>query len=68
MADAVLDRMGKPRNAVYNRFVEKYFALNKQYGMNQYLVPYLMLLKRLATASVLHANVCVRLKRRLFAV
>ena len=42
VADAVLDRMGKPRNAVYNRFVEKYFALNKQYGMNQYLVPYLM--------------------------
>ena len=34
--------MGKPRNAVYNRFVDKYFALNKQYGMNQYLVPYLM--------------------------
>ena len=34
--------MGKPRNAVYNRFVDKYFALNKQFGMNQYLVPYLM--------------------------
>ena len=34
--------MGKPRNAVYNQFVDKYFALNKQYGMNQYLVPYLM--------------------------
>ena len=42
VADAVLDRMGKPRKAVYNRFVDKYFALNKQYGMNQYLVPYLM--------------------------
>ncbi len=42
VSDAVLCRMGKPRNAVYNRFVEKYFALNKQYGMNQYLVPYLM--------------------------
>ena len=42
VSDAVLDRMGKPRNAVYNRFVEKYFALNKQYGMNQFLVPYLM--------------------------
>ena len=42
VSDAVLSRMGKPRNAVYNRFVEKYFALNKQYGMNQYLVPYLM--------------------------
>ena len=42
VADPVLSRMGKPRNAVYNRFVDKYFALNKQYGMNQYLVPYLM--------------------------
>ncbi len=42
VSDKVLDRMGKPRNAVYNRFVEKYFALNKQYGMNQFLVPYLM--------------------------
>lgn len=42
VADAVLCRMGKPRNAVYNKFVDKYFALNKQYNMNQYLVPYLM--------------------------
>ena len=42
VADPVLARMGKPKNAVYNRFVEKYFALNKQYGMDQYLVPYLM--------------------------
>ena len=42
VSDAVLARMGKPRNEVYNRFVDKYFALNKQYGMNQYLVPYLM--------------------------
>ena len=42
VSDAVLDKMGKPRNAVYNKFVDKYFALNKQYGMNQYLVPYLM--------------------------
>ena len=42
VSDQVLDRMGKPRNAVYNRFVDKYFALNKQYGMNQFLVPYLM--------------------------
>ena len=42
VSDVVLDKMGKPRNAVYNKFVDKYFALNKQYGMNQYLVPYLM--------------------------
>jgi uncharacterized radical SAM protein YgiQ len=42
VSDAVLEKMGKPRNAVYNKFVDKYFALNKQYGMNQFLVPYLM--------------------------
>ena len=42
VSDAVLNRMGKPKNAVYNKFVDKYYALNKQYGMNQYLVPYLM--------------------------
>ena len=42
VSDAVLCRMGKPKNAVYNRFVDKYFALNRQYGMNQFLVPYLM--------------------------
>ena len=42
VADAVLSRMGKPKNAVYQQFVNKYYALNKQYGMNQYLVPYLM--------------------------
>ncbi len=42
VSDAVLSRMGKPRNTVYNQFVAKYFALNKQYGMNQFLVPYLM--------------------------
>ena len=42
VSDAVLSRMGKPKNEVYNRFVDKYFALNKQYGMNQFLVPYLM--------------------------
>ena len=42
VSDAVLCRMGKPRNAVYNRFVDKYFALNKQYNMNQFLVTYLM--------------------------
>ena len=42
VSDAVLARMGKPQNVVYNQFVEKYFALNRQYGMEQYLVPYLM--------------------------
>lgn len=42
IADAVLCRMGKPENAVYEKFVTKYKKLNQQLGKNQYLVPYLM--------------------------
>ncbi|MBO4981246.1 MAG: YgiQ family radical SAM protein [Lachnospiraceae bacterium] len=42
ISDAVLKRMGKPENAVYERFVAKYKKLNKEMGKNQFLVPYLM--------------------------
>lgn len=42
IADAVLQRMGKPENAVYERFTAKYKKLNQQLGKNQFLVPYLM--------------------------
>ena len=42
VSDSVLARMGKPKNAVYNQFTEKYYALNQQYGLKQFLVPYLM--------------------------
>ncbi len=42
ISDKVLKRMGKPENAVYGRFVEKYRHLNEQFGLKQYLVPYLM--------------------------
>lgn len=42
VADAVLQRMGKPENSVYRRFVEKYNKINKQLGKKQFLVPYLM--------------------------
>lgn len=42
VSDVVLARMGKPKNAVYKRFVDKYHALNQQYGKKQFLVPYLM--------------------------
>lgn len=42
IADPVLSKMGKPSNDVYQRFVEKYKALNKSCGKNQFLVPYLM--------------------------
>lgn len=39
---AVLDKMGKPRKELYLKFVDKYYEKNKQWGMKQYLVPYLM--------------------------
>uniref|UniRef100_UPI0040573111 YgiQ family radical SAM protein n=1 Tax=Acetatifactor sp. TaxID=1872090 RepID=UPI0040573111 len=42
ISDAVLKRMGKPENAVYERFVAKYKKLNEKLGKNQFLVPYLM--------------------------
>ena len=42
ISDVVLAKLGKPRNAVYERFVEKYKRINKQLGKNQFLVPYLM--------------------------
>lgn len=42
VSDHVLDLMGKPRNAVYERFVEKYKKLCAQMGLDQYVVPYLM--------------------------
>ena len=38
----VLDAMGKPRIGAYEKFREKYERLNRKYGKNQYLVPYLM--------------------------
>lgn len=42
ISDAVLCRMGKPENAVYERFTAKYKKLNEKLGKNQFLVPYLM--------------------------
>ena len=40
--DSVLGYMGKPPSAVYERFLEKYAALNRRYDKAQFLVPYLM--------------------------
>ncbi len=40
--DTVLTHMGKPNIAIYNKFKDKYFALTKSFGKEQYLVPYLM--------------------------
>ena len=42
VSDTVLDLMGKPRNAVYERFLAKYHRLNEQQGLKQFVVPYLM--------------------------
>ncbi len=42
VADAVLTRMGKPRNRVYRQFVKEYNEMNARIGKKQYLVPYLM--------------------------
>ena len=42
VSDAVLLRMGKPRNSVYQTFVDRYRKMNKEMHMNQFLVPYLM--------------------------
>ncbi len=42
ISDAVLKRMGKPENKVYERFQKKYKQLNEKLGLKQFLVPYLM--------------------------
>ena len=42
VSDVVLNKMGKPKNSVYQEFVKKYKKINQQIGKNQYLVPYLM--------------------------
>ena len=42
ISDPVLVRMGKPKNAVYEKFRKKYRQLNEELGLKQYLVPYLM--------------------------
>ena len=38
----VLEKMGKPAHSVYQAFVKKYEKLNRELGMKQFLVPYLM--------------------------
>ncbi|MBQ4068931.1 MAG: YgiQ family radical SAM protein [Lachnospiraceae bacterium] len=42
IADSVLKMMGKPENAVYERFIKKYNRLNEKMGKKQFVVPYLM--------------------------
>ncbi len=38
----VLALMGKPDFKIYEKFKDRYFELTKSFGMEQYLVPYLM--------------------------
>ncbi len=42
ISDNVLSKMGKPQVSVYNRFISAFDKMNKQLGMDQYAVPYLM--------------------------
>ncbi|MEW5814570.1 MAG: YgiQ family radical SAM protein [Spirochaetota bacterium] len=40
ISERVLNLMGKPAGSVYQKFVKKYTAVNKELGKKQYLVPY----------------------------
>lgn len=42
ISDRVLKYMGKPGQKVYNKFVTKYFEVNKKFDKNQFLVPYMI--------------------------
>lgn len=42
VSDAVLSVMGKPSRAVYDAFVERFERLSAQFGLKQYVVPYLI--------------------------
>lgn len=42
VADAVLSKMGKPENSVYEKFLHKFKQINEKLGKKQFVVPYLM--------------------------
>lgn len=42
ISDNVLKLMGKPENAIYERFIQKYKITNDEVGKKQFVVPYLM--------------------------
>lgn len=42
ISDVVLQKMGKPGNRVYRKFLERYQRINSRYGREQFVVPYLM--------------------------
>lgn len=62
-SDAVLACMGKPSFDIYRSFSRRFYELTRAYGMDQYLVPYLIsshpgstLKDAVALAEYLHAN------------
>ncbi len=42
VSDGVLELMGKPKNQVYQQFVDRFVKMNRRLQKEQYLVPYLM--------------------------
>ena len=42
ISDRVLKEMGKPPVSVYNAFVSRFEEINRRYGLDQYVVPYLI--------------------------
>lgn len=42
VVDRVLRRMGKPNREIYERFVKRFYEINRKLGKEQYLVPYLI--------------------------
>ncbi|MDD3704823.1 MAG: DUF3362 domain-containing protein, partial [Clostridiaceae bacterium] len=42
VSDKVLRYMGKPSKEIYDKFVKKYYDMNKRLKKDQYLVPYLI--------------------------
>jgi len=42
ISEVVLKKMNKPKRELYDRFVTRYYELNKKHNKEQYLVPYLM--------------------------
>ena len=42
VSDAVLSVMGKPSRAVYDAFCRRFDKINKEYELNQFVVPYLI--------------------------
>lgn len=42
VSETVLAALNKPKRELYDRFVKRYYELNKKHDMNQFLVPYLM--------------------------